>query len=40
MFDLAIQNARICDGTGSPSYTGSLGVKEDVKELIGERLGY
>ncbi|MBI5017031.1 MAG: amidohydrolase family protein [Deltaproteobacteria bacterium] len=27
MLDLVIRNARICDGTGRPSYIGSLGVK-------------
>jgi len=28
MLDLLIKNARICDGTGAPSFSGSLGVKD------------
>ncbi len=39
MFDLAIQNARICDGAGSPSYIGSLGVKEGRIASIGTEKG-
>jgi N-acyl-D-amino-acid deacylase len=27
MFDLLIQNARICDGTGRPSFSGTVGVE-------------
>lgn len=26
MYDLVIENARLCDGTGAPSYMGTLGV--------------
>ncbi|MFC1858407.1 amidohydrolase, partial [Thermodesulfobacteriota bacterium] len=33
MFDLLIQNARICDGTGKPGYSGTLGV-------VGDRIAY
>ena len=29
MFDLLIQNARICDGTGISSYIGTVGVERD-----------
>ena len=28
MYDLVIQNARICDGTGKPSFIGTLGVTD------------
>ena len=27
MMDLVIENARICDGTGAPSFMGTLGVE-------------
>ena len=27
MLDLLIKNARICDGTGGPSFMGDLGVR-------------
>jgi N-acyl-D-aspartate/D-glutamate deacylase len=30
MLDLLIRNARICDGTGAPSFVGSLGVEGGV----------
>jgi N-acyl-D-aspartate/D-glutamate deacylase len=33
MFDLIIQHARICDGTGNPSFLGTLGVTEVVGRL-------
>lgn len=28
MYDLLIKNARICDGTGAPSFHGSIAVKD------------
>ncbi len=28
MYDLLIENARICDGTGAPIYEGSVGVQD------------
>jgi len=28
MFDLLIQQARLCDGTGHPSFLGTLGVTD------------
>lgn len=39
MFDLVIQNARICDGTGTPSFMGTLGVKDGVITHIGQDTG-
>ena len=39
MFDLLIQNARICDGTGTPSYIGTVGVEGDRITYIGQESG-
>ena len=39
MFDLLIQNARICDGTGTPSYIGTIGVEGDRITYIGQESG-
>ena len=39
MFDLLIQNARICDGTGTPSFMGTLGVKDGMITHVGGETG-
>jgi len=39
MFDLLIENARICDGTGAPSTMGSLAVKDGRIAAIGPLKG-
>jgi N-acyl-D-aspartate/D-glutamate deacylase len=39
MFDLLIHNARICDGTGNPSYIGSIGVEEERITYLGQETG-
>lgn len=39
MFDLLIRNARICDGTGQPSFTGSLGVNDGLITHLGPENG-
>jgi N-acyl-D-aspartate/D-glutamate deacylase len=39
MFDLLIHNARICDGTGNPSYIGSIGVEEERIVYLGQETG-
>ena len=39
MFDLVIQNARMCDGTGTPSWTGTLGVTDGVITYLGQDTG-
>jgi N-acyl-D-aspartate/D-glutamate deacylase len=39
MFDLVIHNARICDGTGQPSFMGTLGVKDGLITHIGQETG-
>lgn len=39
MFDLVIQNARICDGTGQASYIGTLGVNADRITYVGRDTG-
>ncbi|MEW6301158.1 MAG: amidohydrolase family protein [Thermodesulfobacteriota bacterium] len=36
MYDLMIENARICDGTGCPSYVGSVAVKDGVIAAVGK----
>ncbi|MGE0826488.1 MAG: amidohydrolase family protein [Candidatus Binatia bacterium] len=35
MYDLIIENARICDGTGKPSFYGNVAVKDGVIAAIG-----
>jgi N-acyl-D-aspartate/D-glutamate deacylase len=39
MLDLLIQNARICDGTGAPSFMGDLGVEGGVIRSMGNADG-
>ena len=39
MLDLLIKNARICDGTGTPSFMGNLGVKDGVIQSLGKANG-
>ena len=39
MYDLVIENARICDGTGQPSYMGTLGVNDGRITHIGQKTG-
>lgn len=39
MYDLVIQNARICDGTGQPSFMGTLGVQDGLITYTGEQTG-
>lgn len=39
MFDLVIQNARICDGTGQPSFIGTLGVQNGRITHLGRSAG-
>jgi N-acyl-D-amino-acid deacylase len=39
MYDLVIQNARICDGTGQPSYIGTLGVRDGLITYTGDETG-
>ena len=39
MYDLVIQNARICDGTGAPSYMGTLGVQDGRIAYLGRENG-
>ena len=39
MFDLVIDNARICDGTGRPSFLGSLGVSNGRITHLGRQRG-
>jgi N-acyl-D-aspartate/D-glutamate deacylase len=39
MFDLIIQQARICDGTGNPSFVGTLGVTDGRITYIGRETG-
>lgn len=39
MLDLLIRNARICDGTGTPSYQGSLGVTQGQITYLGPDTG-
>jgi N-acyl-D-aspartate/D-glutamate deacylase len=39
MLDLLIRNARICDGTGAPSFMGELGVQQGVIRSVGKANG-
>jgi N-acyl-D-amino-acid deacylase len=39
MYDLVIQNARICDGTGQPSFIGTLGVQDGLITYLGDETG-
>ena len=39
MFDLVIQHARICDGTGKPSFLGTLGVTDRRITYLGRDTG-
>jgi N-acyl-D-aspartate/D-glutamate deacylase len=39
MFDLIIQHARICDGTGNPSFVGTLGVTDRRITYLGRETG-
>ena len=39
MFDLIIQQARICDGTGNPSFVGTLGVTDGRITYLGRDTG-
>ena len=39
MLDLLIKNARICDGTGGPSFMGDLGVHDGLIREVGSRNG-
>ena len=39
MLDLLIKNARICDGTGAPTFPGDLGVKDGIIRYVGKANG-
>jgi N-acyl-D-amino-acid deacylase len=39
MFDLIIQQARICDGTGNPSFVGTLGATNGRITYLGRETG-
>lgn len=39
MYDLIIDNARICDGTGKPSFYGSVAVKDGLIAAVGKGNG-
>jgi N-acyl-D-aspartate/D-glutamate deacylase len=39
MYDLIIENARICDGTGKPSFHGSVAVKDGMIAAVGKSNG-
>src|SRR5712691_1764836 len=39
MLDLVIKNARICDGTGAPSFTGDLAGKDGIIRYLGKSNG-
>ncbi len=39
MYDMIIENARICDGTGRPSYVGSVAVKDGMIVAVGKSSG-
>ena len=40
MLDLLIRNARICDGTGGPSFMGDLGVQDGLVRSVGNSNGH
>src|SRR5688572_32212128 len=40
MLDLLIKNARICDGTGAPSFMGDLGVQGGVIRSVSKPNGH
>jgi N-acyl-D-aspartate/D-glutamate deacylase len=40
MLDLLIKNARICDGTGGPSFMGDLGVQDGLIRSVGKPNGH
>ena len=39
MFDLIIQHARLCDGTGTPCFLGTLGVTDGHITYLGRDTG-
>jgi N-acyl-D-amino-acid deacylase len=39
MYDLIIENARVCDGTGKPSFYGSVAVKDGLIAVVGKGNG-
>ncbi|HEY7436972.1 MAG TPA: amidohydrolase family protein, partial [Methylomirabilota bacterium] len=39
MLDLLVKNARICDGTGAPSFMGDLGVEDGIIRSVGRTNG-
>jgi N-acyl-D-aspartate/D-glutamate deacylase len=39
MYDLIIENARICDGTGKPSFYGNVAVKDGLIAAVGKGNG-
>ena len=39
MYDLIIENARICDGTGKPSFHGNVAVKDGMIAAVGKGNG-
>jgi len=39
MYDLIIENARVCDGTGKPSFHGSVAVKDGLIAAVGKSNG-
>jgi N-acyl-D-aspartate/D-glutamate deacylase len=39
MYDLIIENARICDGTGNPSFYGNIAVKDGMIAAVGKGNG-
>ena len=39
MYDLIIENARICDGTGTQSFYGNVAVKDGLIAAVGKGNG-